>query len=315
MDGSQLKTNYHRGVIIFSRPKYTWQLRTRPLPLGECTLIMGIVNVTPDSFSDGGQHPTTEQAVAHALRLLEDGADILDIGGESTRPGAPALTGEAISTDEEQRRVLPVIEGVVRVRPDALISVDTYRASTARAAIAAGAEIVNDVSGGLWDPAMFATSAELNCGVIVMHTRGLPSEWESQPPLARDEVVPAVLASLRKRVQAALQAGVERTRIAVDPGFGFGKRGGENWALLAGLRQLKSLGLPLLTGISRKGFLDARLCRVENEAKDRDDLTHIADAIAILGGTHMIRVHDVHGAVRAALLTDAVLNLGAPPSP
>ncbi len=296
----------------FQRPRFAWHLRKRTLELGERTLIMGILNVTPDSFSDGGMHATAEQAVAHALRLLQDGADILDIGGESTRPGAPALTSEAISAEEEQRRVLPVIEGVLRVQPDAIISMDTYRASTARLAIAAGAEIVNDVSGGLWDPAMFATCADLRCGLVVMHTRGLPSAWESQPPLERNNVVPSVLAGLRSRIDAALQAGVERERIAVDPGFGFGKRGEENWALLAGLQQMQVLSLPVLTGLSRKGFLDLPLQSPHAEARDRDDLTHVAGALAIAAGTHILRVHDVRGAIRAASLADAVSGLRSP---
>ncbi len=312
MDGSQPKSNYHRDVNILSRPKYMWQLRTRLLPLCERTLIMGIVNVTPDSFSDGGQHATTEQAVAHALHLLNDGADILDIGGESTRPGAPALTGEAISTDEEQRRVLPVIEGVLCARPAAVISVDTYRASTARLAIAAGAEIVNDVSGGLWDPGMFGACADMQSGLVVMHTRGLPSVWESQEPLKADDVVPCVVTGLHARVDAALEAGIERDRIAVDPGFGFGKRGEENWALLAGLQQLQALSLPMMIGLSRKGFLDLPPHPTKAEAKDRDDLTHAAGALAIAAGTHILRVHDVFGAARCAKIADKTISLCGP---
>lgn len=272
---------------------------------------MGIVNVTPDSFSDGGQHATTEQAVAHALRLLAEGADILDIGGESTRPGSPAATPEAISTQAEQDRVLPVLEGVLRARPDALISVDTYRASTARAAVAAGAEIVNDVSGGLWDPAMFSTCAELCCGVVVMHARGLPSEWSSNAAEPRATLTGEVLNELRTRVQTATHAGIARERIVADPGLGFGKRGSENWQLLRELADFEGLDLPLLIGLSRKGFLVARF-DPERQASMvlRDALTHAANIAAVLAGAHMVRVHDVRGAVLAAAAADAVLLAG-----
>ncbi len=270
---------------------------------------MGIVNVTPDSFSDGGQHATTDRAVEHALRLLEDGAAIVDIGGESTRPGAAAGTPDAISAEAEQARVLPVIAGVLHARPDAVISVDTYRAGTARAAVLAGAAIVNDVSGGLWDPAMFATCAGLGCGVIVMHTRGLPSEWAAHAPLAPELVVPTVLAGVNVRLQAALNAGIAQDRLALDPGFGFGKRGAENWALLAGLRSFEALGLPLMVGLSRKGFLSVD---PHEDAGGRDDLTHAANVCAILSGAHLMRVHDVRGAVRSAAVADALLSIDAP---
>ncbi len=289
------------------RPQYTWQMRSRSLPLGQRTLIMGIVNVTPDSFSDGGAHATTDLAVAHALRLLDEGADILDIGGESTRPGAPARTSEALSTAEEQRRVLPVVQNVLRARPTTVISIDTYRAATARAALECGAEIINDVSGGVWDAEMFATCAELGCGLIVMHTRGLPSEWAAQPALSNKEVLPAVLQGLHQRLQAATDAGVSSDRIVADPGFGFGKRGEENWVLLAGLQQMHALQVPALTGLSRKGFLESPLKQGHAPAAERDDITHAANTLAIAAGTHILRVHDVRGAVRAAAVADVVL--------
>jgi dihydropteroate synthase len=286
-------------MVIGSRVHFRWQLRTRALQLGERTLVMGIVNVTPDSFSDGGQHTSIQAAVAHALQLLEDGADVVDIGGESTKPGSSAATADAVTAREEQQRVLPVIAGVLQARPDAVISIDTYRASTARLAVEAGAEIVNDVSGGLWDPKMLATCAALQCGVIVMHARGLPSEWASQASLAADEVLPLVLDGLNERVAAAITAGVKRERIVVDPGFGFGKRGPENWALLAGVEQLHTLGLPVLVGLSRKGFLDPL-----KPASARDEATHAAGAEAVRSGAHILRVHDVCGAVRSSGTAD-----------
>jgi dihydropteroate synthase len=285
-----------------ARAHFDWQLRTRALALGERTLVMGIVNVTPDSFSDGGHHASTQAAVAHALQLLDDGADIIDIGGESTKPGATAGTAAALDALEEQRRVLPVIAGILHVRPDAVLSIDTYRASTAKLAVEAGAEIVNDVSGGLWDEEMLVTCAALRCGAVVMHTRGLPSEWASQQALAADQVVPLVLDGLRERVAAALSAGIARERIVIDPGFGFGKRGAENWALLAGFERLQELGFPMLAGLSRKGFLDPSKTAVE-----RDEATHAAHTVAIRAGAHIVRVHDVRGAMLSASATDRKL--------
>ncbi len=267
-----------------------WQLKTRTLALSERPLLMGIVNVTPDSFSDGGAFFSAETAVAHALQLLDDGADLLDVGGESTRPGSLAATSESIHAAEEQRRVLPVIEAVVRARPDVVLSVDTYRASTARAAVEAGAEIVNDVSGMLWDDAMAATCAALACGVVVMHTRGRPSEWRALPAMAAADVAPLVARELEARVDAVARGGVHRDCIAIDPGFGFGKRGAENDALLAGLGQLRQIALPMVIGLSRKGFLGG------NVAAERDAATHAAGIRAVQQGAQVLRVHDVRGA-------------------
>ena len=289
-----------------ARARYDWLLRSRVLRLGERTLVAGIVNVTPDSFSDGGAFLSADRAVDHALRLLDEGAGILDIGGESTRPGAPANTSEAISAEEEQRRVLPVIESILRARPDAVLSIDTYRAVTARFAVEAGVQIVNDVSGGLWDPAMFAACASLRCGVVVMHTRGLPTEWASQVRLADQEVARAVANGLQERLHAAVHAGIAPERIVLDPGFGFGKLGAENWAMLRNLASLSQVGRPMMAGLSRKGFLSAQ--GMSELPDERDDLTHAADTIAIMAGANLVRVHDVRGAVRAAAVADTVLN-------
>ncbi|MFN2974534.1 dihydropteroate synthase [Terriglobus aquaticus] len=288
------------------RPAFTWRLRSQALSLGTRTLVMGIVNVTPDSFSDGGAHASERDAIDHALRLLDDGADLLDIGGESTRPGSAAGTPAAIASAEEQRRVLPVIAGVLRARPDAIVSVDTYRSATARLAVESGAEIVNDVSGLLWDPDMARTIAELQCGAILMHTRGLPSEWQHQNAWPAEEVEPQVRSGLEKSLKEALAAGIERSRIVLDPGFGFGKRGAENWALLARLDRLTHLGCPFMTGLSRKGFLAPSV-----HASKRDAHTHAANTIAILNGAQLVRVHDVAGARIAADVADATLGAGA----
>lgn len=268
---------------------------------------MGVVNVTPDSFSDGGAFADSDAAVAHALELLREGAGIVDIGGESTRPGARVREQAAVSEEEEQRRILPVINGVLRERPDSVVSVDTYRASTARKAIEAGAEIVNDVSGGTWDDGMFAALAELRCGAVLMHMRGRPDEWRSLPPL--DDPLGTVKRDLANLVRAADRSGVERHHIALDPGFGFGKRFDENYPLLARLGELSSLGFPLLAGTSRKGFIGHTLrCGDElRPASGRLFGTLATITAAILQGAHIVRVHDAAAARDAALVADAIL--------
>src|ERR1700722_19652950 len=224
------------------RSEFLWQLRTRSLVLGAQTLVMGVLNVTPDSFSDGGLYHSAQEAIEHGLRMLDEGADILDIGGESTRPGQQHV----VSAAEEQDRVRPVMQAILRARPEAVLSIDTYKASTARAAVGAGAEIVNDVSGFLWDEEMAATCADLRCGVVLMHTRGKPDERRALPKLGADAVLPLVKRELEDRLQAALRVGVSRERIVLDPGYGFGKRFEENYPLLARQAELRELGQPLL---------------------------------------------------------------------
>jgi dihydropteroate synthase len=299
-----------------ARTHHDWHLRTRALALGRRTLIMGILNVTPDSFSDGGHfyspEHAPERALTQALKLLDEGADILDIGGESTRPNATPLTAE-----EEQSRILPVIESLLQQRPETILSIDTFHASTARRAIEAGAEIVNDVSGHLWDPEMSATCAELNCGAILMHTRGRPEDWPTLPPLAPAEVLPLVLTELAARLEAAAAAGIARDKIVIDPGFGFGKRLDENYPLLAHFDQLRQLNLPLLAGVSRKGFLAHTLTQHPSlstllngstpSMEDRLHATTAANAAAILAGVHILRTHDVRPAAEAAAIADRIV--------
>jgi dihydropteroate synthase len=292
-----------------ARPRFDWRLRTRSLQLGRRTLVMGILNVTPDSFSDGGRFSDPKAALAHALRMLDEGADILDLGGESTRPDA-----QPISPEVEQARVLPVLHALLTARPDAIVSIDTYHAETARLAVEAGAEIVNDVSGHLWDAAMSETCAALGCGNVLMHTRGRPWEWRALPALADEEVVPLVLGDLRSRVDAALSAGIARESIVLDPGFGFGKRLEENFPLLASLDQLHSLGFPILAGVSRKSFLRANSSGASPQTvspsevgMDADHLTTAANTAAILAGAHILRGHDVASARAAAGVADRVL--------
>ena len=268
-------------------------------------MLIGVVNVTPDSFSDGGKFFSTAQAVEHAMQLLDEGADILDLGGESTRPGARP----SVSAQEELDRVLPVIETIQQERPGTVLSIDTYKAETARAAVTAGAEIVNDVSGFLWDPAMAATCAELGCGVILMHTRGRGSEWRAQPPLPHNEVVPLVLRELEERSRAALAAGVQRAAIVLDPGFGFGKSLDENYPLLAHFEELHALGYPLLAVPSRKSFLGKTLastCGRDVPPGQRDNATLAAITAAVLAGAHLVRVHSVQAAREAIAIADAI---------
>lgn len=292
-----------------TRPRFDWSLRSRTLALGERTLIMGILNVTPDSFSDGGHfyspEHAPERAVAQAIEMLDAGVHILDIGGESTRPNATPLPVE-----EEQSRVLPVIGAILKQRPETIISIDTHHATTAARAVEAGAEIVNDVSGHLWDTEMTGTCAELNCGIVLTHTRGRPQQWTTQPPLAPDEVLPLVLDGLRERVEAVTEAGIARGRIVLDPGFGFGKRLDENYPLLAHLDQLHELGLPILAGVSRKSFLARALAPLYGELpppEARIHATTAANVAAILNGAHIVRTHDVSPALEAAAIADRIL--------
>ena len=297
------------------RPRYGWQLRSRRLELGERTLIMGVVNVTPDSFYDGGSFLEPTRAAEHALQLLAEGADILDIGGESTRPGSRVVGDEetaksktVVSEEAELGRILPVIEAVLRARPDAVISADTYKAAVARAAVGAGAEIVNDVSALQWDPQMATTCAELECGVVMMHTRGKPGQWRTLPPEA--DIAHVVEHDLANRVQVAFERGVQRARIVLDPGFGFGKNFEENYPLLAHLDELQRLGFPLLAGTSRKSFVGRTAGKRTGHDLPPEERLYgslAAMVVSILHGAHIVRVHDVKAAVEAAAVADEVL--------
>jgi len=288
------------------RAIFQWNLGTRVLELGRRTLIMGIVNVTPDSFSDGGLYIDAGKAVVRAEQLLDEGATILDVGGESTRPGV----SEPVSEEEERRRVLPVIRDLKRRRPDAVISVDTYKASVARAAVDLGAEVVNDVSGFRWDLKMAKTLAELKVGAVLMHTRGRPDEWRSLPPIG--DPVLLVKRDLRQWAEAAALAGIKRDRLVLDPGFGFGKRFEENYPLLAHFAELQQIGFPLLAGVSRKSFIGRTLARGGKDAEVSERLygTLAAETSLILKGAHIIRTHDVRSAMEAARVADAIMASG-----
>ena len=307
------------------RPVFEWNLGSRSLPLGKRTLVMGVINVTPDSFSDGGVHFDCDRAVEYGLRLLEDGADIVDVGGESTRPGAPVLAStetdgvniapaglqsqkQPVSEQEELRRVIPVVAALKQRRPEAVISVDTYKASVARAAVEAGAEIVNDVSGFRWDAQMVKTLAELRCGAVLMHMRGRPEEWRTLPPVS--DVVTLVKRELRAWADTALLRGVKRERIVLDPGFGFGKSFQENYPLLKRFDELHELRYPLLAGVSRKSFIGRALARNGNDAPVTERLygTVAAETAIILKGAHIIRTHDVRACADAARIADVVVS-------
>jgi dihydropteroate synthase len=313
------------------RPVFQWNLGGRALELGKRTLIMGILNVTPDSFSDGGQFLDRDRAIQHAERLLEEGADILDIGGESTRPGArvdaggpkpgdakknqatnlkvsaPAVSAAVVSAEEELRRVLPVIAELKKKHPGAAISVDTYKASVARAAVGAGAEIVNDVSGFRWDAQMAKTVAELKCGAVLMHMRGRPEEWRTLPPPG--DIVLLVKRELKEWAEKAVLAGVRRERLVLDPGFGFGKSFDENYPLLGRFNELQAAGFPLLAGTSRKSFIGRTLGKNGKDVPPEGRLygTLATETALILNGAHILRTHDVKAAVEAARVADAIL--------
>jgi dihydropteroate synthase len=323
------------------RSVFQWSIGSRSLELGKRTLIMGIVNVTPDSFSDGGKFLEPGQAVAHAERLLDEGTDILDIGGESTRPGArieadppqsespqseskkpesqtlesknpepkksAVIQKPIVTAEEELRRVLPVIAELKKKHPTAILSIDTYKAAVARAAVAAGAEIVNDVSGFRWDPQMTKTIADLKCGAVLMHMRGRPEEWRNLPPPG--DIVLLVKRELKEWAEKAVLVGVRRERIVLDPGFGFGKNFDENYPLLARFTELQAAGFPLLAGTSRKSFIGRMLAHYSKDAPIQDRLygTLASEVALILKGAHIIRTHDVKAAADAARVADLIL--------
>jgi len=285
-----------------SRKNFTLQLRTQKLVLGERTLVMGVLNVTPDSFSDGGEFLQPESAIEHAYAIERAGADILDIGGESTRPGS-AETPAA----EELDRILPVLEAL-RGRLKIPISVDTRRATIAEIALRAGAELLNDVSGLKSDPRIAEVAARQRVPLILMHTRGEPRTMQTGG-FARD-VMKDVVQGLGLSVAVARRAGVAKSQIILDPGIGFGKSFAQNYELLQKLPQLAKLGYPLLVGTSRKGFLGATLGRDGKPAPPEERIWGTAATVtaSILNGAHIIRVHDVAEMVQVARVADCLFD-------
>ena len=277
-----------------NRRHFVWKVRKREILVGERTLIMGVLNVTPDSFSDGGKYRDPDRAFARAIELEEQGADIIDIGAESTRPGAAR-----ISEAEELRRLIPVLkrlEGKLSIP----ISVDTYKSGVAEKALEHGAEIINDPSGLTFDPQLARAAANHDAGLIVNHMRGTPETWGKLPPLK--DVMGAIEHDLDASVHRAVRSGMDRARIAIDPGLGFGKRKEQNAEILARLEQLAAFELPIVIGPSRKSFL----------AQATDSATQCAGAAAvaaaILRGVHVVRVHDVAEMKAAAQVADQILS-------
>ncbi len=280
---------------------HRWQLRNETWQLPEGGAIMGILNVTPDSFSDGGQHATTESALAHARQLMAEGADVLDIGGESTRPGA-----EPVDAAEETRRVLPVIAALRAEYPQLRLSIDTRHATVARAALEAGADIVNDIT-GLADPAMRAVCAGYRCGVILMHMQGEPRTMQRAPQYR--DIVAEVRQFFEERVALAEAAGIATECLCLDPGIGFGKTTAHNVALIRHLEELRVRGLPLMMALSRKCFL-GELLGDPQAGKASPLPTVVTSLLAAERGAELHRVHDV-APLRAALrLREAVRSMG-----
>jgi len=280
----------------------TWALARRTLAVGGRTLVMGVLNVTPDSFSDGGQFFDLERAVAHAAEMFADGADIIDIGGESTRPG-----GATVTAAEELRRIVPVVERLRAELPHGVISVDTTKAEVARAALDAGAEIINDISALRFDERIADEAARSGAGLVLMHSRGTNATLHKLPPVAH--IMQEVTESLRRSVALAERRGVTRAQMAIDPGIGFGKSQEQNLELLARLDQLAAAfaEFSLLVGTSRKSFIGRLLGDAPVERRLHGTMASVT--AAILSGAHIIRVHDVRAAVETARIADAIKNV------
>lgn len=286
---------------MLQRKHYTLKLRSRAIALGERTLVMGVLNVTPDSFSDGGKFFNPRRALERALEIERDGADLLDVGADSTRPGAKTIT-----TQEELRRVLPVLEAL-RGRLKIPLSIDTRNSEVAEAALAVGAQLINDVSGLRHDPRIAHVAAKHRAPLILMHMRGEPGTMQKKP-FARD-VLRDVTRGLRASAAQALRAGVAKSQIVLDPGIGFGKSFRQNYELLRTLPRLAALGYPLLVGASRKGFLGATLARDGRPAPPEQRIWGTAATVtaSILSGAHIVRVHDVAEMVQVARVSDCLL--------
>lgn len=283
------------------RQKFRVKLRSRTLSLGERTLVMGVLNVTPDSFSDGGNFFSQEKAVRHALQMERNGADLIDIGAESTRPGSAGITAE-----EEWNRLAPVLFAL-SARLKIPISVDTRKSEIAAKAVESGAKIINDVSGLKYDPQIAEVAARLRVPLVLMHMRGEPQTMQ-QKPFARD-VLKDVSSGLRESLKIARKAGVKNSQIILDPGIGFGKSYAQNYELLARLPELAKLGFPLLIGTSRKGFIGATLSQGGATATLETKIWGTAATVtaSILHGAHIVRVHEVAEMVRVARIADCIL--------
>ncbi len=272
-----------------------WRCGPHVVPLGRRTLVMGIVNVTPDSFSDGGSYANVDDAVKHAIQMVADGAELVDVGGESTRPGS-----DVVAPEEEIHRVVPVIRRIVDELPDVPVSIDTRKPAVARAALEGGASIVNDVSAGA-DPAMFGVVGEAGAGMVLMHMKGEPKTMQDDPSYY--DVVAEVRGFLGDRVEAAVGAGIDLERLCIDPGIGFGKTLEHNLAILHDIRAFHHLGVPVLVGPSRKRFIGTL---TDTEVDDRIEGTAGVVAWCAAEGVDIVRVHDVKEMTRVVRVVDAI---------
>jgi dihydropteroate synthase len=272
-----------------------WKVAGSRLDLTKRAMLMGVLNVTPDSFSDGGQFFATEAAVRHGMEMAQSGAEIIDVGGESTRPGA-----DPVSPNEEMERVLPVIEQL-EAAGSSLISIDTSKVKVARAALEAGATIINDVTGGRGDPEMFALAAESGAALIIMHMQGTPQTMQRNPIYG--DVVAEVADFFRQQFELAIRSGIDPTCIAFDPGIGFGKTGAHNLELLANLPRLRIANRPLVVGVSRKSFLG----KITGQPSDRASATVAMTSLLRERGANVLRVHDVSQNVEALRATEALM--------
>jgi dihydropteroate synthase len=282
------------GGLTMLRKRFEWRIRDNTLLLGERTLLMGVLNVTPDSFSDGGRYDDPDRAYVRAMELEDEGADVIDVGAESTRPGS-----QRISEAEELRRLIPVLKRL-RDRVTVPLSVDTYKSGVARKALELGVAIVNDPSALTFDPELARVAAQFDAGLVLNHMRGTPETWARLPPLK--DVAGTVAADLGACVHRATQCGVTRARIMIDPGLGFGKRREQNTEILAQLSRLAALDLPILVGPSRKSFL------AQPSEQQTEMATAAAVTAAILGGAHMVRVHDIEAIKPVVQVADAVVS-------
>ena len=279
------------------RKHFYWKLKHREIPLGDRTALMGVLNITPDSFSDGGKYAEPDRAFARALELEEQGADILDVGAESTRPGS-----ERISVAEEVRRLIPVLKRL-KGRLTIPVSVDTYKAEVAERALDLGAEIINDPSGLTMEPQLARVVSNFDAGLIINHMRGRPETWAKLAPMP--DPMAAIVRDLEAAVSRARHVGIEKTRLAIDPGLGFGKRKEQNSLILGRLGQLAAFELPILVGPSRKLFL------AHESGPETEFATAGAVAASVLAGAHLVRVHQVREMRAAADVADEILRATA----
>ncbi len=284
-----------KTIKNISKTHHSIRCRRRTLPLGKQTLLMGVLNVTPDSFSDGGLFFDKEKAIAHGLRMVEEGADIIDIGGESTRPGSKLL-----ELEEELRRVIPVIESLAK-EVDIPISIDTYKSTIAQKAIGAGAQMINDISGLHFDPNLAQVAVKEDVPIVLMHIRGTPETM--QKDVHYDSLFSEILQYLRESIKRAESAGIDPRQIIIDPGIGFGKTLEDNLLIIKYLYEFRVLGKPILLGTSRKTFIGRIL---DTEVADRLEGTLSSIAIGVFNGAHIIRTHDVLQAKKAIAVADAI---------